>query len=302
MQASLPWRTVRDLAAIFVVGIFMFPIAWWGLTSIKPVSAVFNKDHIVWFDFKPTAVNYNVTLFGESRSEIAIEKGLGQGTAGSSAYDSRRTILDSIIVSTGATVVAMIIAVLAAYALSRMAFTGRMIFLNWILGQRFMPPIAIIVPLVTIYKFAGLRDTDNLYMGYLGLILVYALMNLPISVLLLKSFFDDLPKEIDEAAMIDGCTRWQIFYKVVLPMLRGGIAAAAVLCFVFSWTEFLLSLFLTTDIRTVPVKIQTFVTSTSTEWGFIAALGTTAMIPGFIFILLVQRHLVRGLTLGSLKD
>jgi multiple sugar transport system permease protein len=121
-------------------------------------------------------------------------------------------------------------------------------------------------------------------------------------VLLLKSFFDDVPKDVDEAAMIDGATRWQTFWKVILPMVKGGVAATAVLCFIFSWTEFLLSLFLTTSIRTVPVKISTFVTSTGTEWGFITALGTSAIIPSFIFILLVQKHLVRGLTLGSLKD
>lgn len=302
MENSRFFNIVRDTAAVAVTALFMFPIFWWALTSIKPVHAIFDKDHVVWFDFVPTAINYGVTLLGWSRSEIAIEQGLGQGTAGSSAYDSRQTIFDSIIVSLGSTALTMVIAILAAYALSRMTFKGRGAFLNWVLGQRFLPPIAITVPLVTIYKVAGLRDTDNLYMGYLGLILVYTLMNLPIAVLLLKSFFDDLPKEVDEAAMIDGCTRWQTFFKIVLPMLRGGIAAAAVLCFIFAWTEFLLSLFLTTDIRTVPVKIQTFVTSTSTEWGFIAALGTSAMIPGFIFITLVQRHLVRGLTLGSMKD
>jgi len=132
--------------------------------------------------------------------------------------------------------------------------------------------------------------------------LIYSLMNLPIALLLLKSFFDDISKDVDEAAMIDGATRWQVFYKIALPLVRGGLAAAAVLTFIFSWTEFLLSLFLTTDIRTVPVKIQTFVTSTGNEWGFIAALGTAAAIPSFIFILLVQKHLVRGLTLGSLKE
>jgi multiple sugar transport system permease protein len=192
--------------------------------------------------------------------------------------------------------------VLAAYALSRMRFRGRDAFLNWVLGQRFMPPIAIIFPLVLTFKFAGMRDTDNYYLGWVSLMVIYALMNLPIAVLLLKSFFDDVPKDVDEAAMIDGATRLQTFWKIVMPMVRGGLAAAAVLVFVFSWTEFLLSLFLTTDIRTVPVKIQTFVTSTGNEWGFITALGTAAVIPGFIFILLVQRHLVRGLTLGSLKE
>lgn len=302
MELSRPWQFVRDTLAALVTAIFFFPIFWWALTSLKPMSAMFDKDRVVWFDFVPTLINYGVTLFGQSRSQLAIDQGLGMGVAGAEAYDSRRTILDSVIVSVGATAITIVVAVLAAYALSRMRFRGRDLFLNWVLGQRFMPPIAVLIPLVTIYKLGGLRDTDNLYMGYVGLILIYSLINLPIALLLLKSFFDDVPKDVDEAAMIDGATRGQTFRKIILPMVKGGVAAAAVLAFIFSWTEFLLSLFLTTDIRTVPVKIQTFVTSTGNEWGFIAALGTTAAIPSFIFILLVQRHLVRGLTLGSLKE
>lgn len=302
MELSRPWQLLRDALAVIVTGIFMFPMFWWALTSIKPMDAIFDKDRIIWFDFAPTLVNYAVTLLGLSRSQMAIQQGLGMGVTGDGGYDSRRTILDSIVVSIGSTTITMLVAVFAAYALSRMVFKGRETYLNWVLGQRFMPPIAILIPLVTIYKTAGLRDTDNIYMGYLGLMLIYALMNLPIAVLLMKSFFDDIPKEIDEAAMIDGATRMQTFRRIVLPMVRGGVAASAVLCFIFAWTEFLLSLFLTTEIRTVPVKIQTFVTSTGNEWGFIAALGTAAIVPSFIFILLVQRHLVRGLTLGSLKE
>ena len=302
MEMSRPLKILRDIVAVFVTALFMFPIFWWALTSIKPISAVFDKDRVNFFDFTPTFINYGVTLFGQSRSQIAIDEGLGMGVAGAEAYDSRMSILESIIVSIGATTVTMSVAVFAAYAISRMTFRGRGAYINWVLGQRFMPPIAILIPLVSIYKVAGMRDTDNLYMGYLGLMMIYALMNLPIAVLLMKSFLDDVPKDVDEAAMIDGATRWQTFCKVVLPMVKGGVAASAVLCFIFSWTEFLLSLFLTTDIRTVPVKIQTFVTSTGNEWGFIAALGTTAIIPSFVFILLVQKHLVRGLTLGSLKE
>ncbi len=302
MELSRPWQIVRDAVAVLVTGLFMFPIFWWALTSIKPIAAVFDKDKVVWFNFKPTLINYAVTLLGRSRSQLAIDDGLGMGVAGTEAYDSRSSMLDTIVVSLGATVITMIIAVLAAYALSRMRFRGRDAFLNWVLGQRFMPPIAIIFPLVLTFKFAGMRDTDNYFLGWVSLMVIYSLMNLPIAVLLLKSFFDDVPKDVDEAAMIDGATRLQTFWKIVMPMVRGGLAAAAVLVFVFSWTEFLLSLFLTTDIRTVPVKIQTFVTSTGNEWGFITALGTAAVIPGFIFILLVQRHLVRGLTLGSLKE
>jgi multiple sugar transport system permease protein len=302
MEQTLVKRILRDIAAVVVVGLFLFPLLWWALTSIKPMYAIFNKDRVVVFDFVPTLINYAVVLLGWSRAEIAIESGSTFGVGGTSSYDSRQTIFDSVVIAVGSTGLTMIISVLAAYALSRMAFRGRGGFLNWVLGQRFMPPIAIIVPLVLMYKVAGMRDTDNLFLGYVGLILIHALMNLPIAVLLMKSFFDDVPKDVDEAAMIDGATRWQTFRKIVLPMVRGGIAAAAVLCFIFSWTEFLLSLFLTTIIRTVPVKITTFVTSTGSEWGFISALGTAAILPGFIFILLVQRHLVRGLTLGSLKE
>jgi multiple sugar transport system permease protein len=302
MEQTLPKRILRDIAAVVVVGLFLFPLLWWALTSIKPMYAIFNKDRVVVFDFVPTLINYAVVLLGWSRAEIAIESGSTFGVGGTSSYDSRQTIFDSVVIAMGSTALTMFISVLAAYALSRMTFRGRGGFLNWVLGQRFMPPIAIIVPLVLMYKVAGMRDTDSLFLGYVGLILIHALMNLPIAVLLMKSFFDDVPKDVDEAAMIDGATRWQTFRKIVLPMVRGGIAAAAVLCFIFSWTEFLLSLFLTTIIRTVPVKITTFVTSTGSEWGFISALGTAAILPGFIFILLVQRHLVRGLTLGSLKE
>jgi multiple sugar transport system permease protein len=302
MELSRPMQFLRDAVAVFVTALFAFPIFWWALTSIKPISAVFDKDRIVWFDFKPTLINYGVTLFGQSRSQLAIDEGLGMGVAGADAYDSRVSILESVVVSMGATAITVLAAVLASYALSRMKFGGRDSFLNWVLGQRFMPPITILVPIVIMFKMAGMRDNDNYWLGLLGLMLIYSLMNLPIALLLMKSFFDDVPKDVDEAAMIDGATRWQSFSKIVLPMVKGGLAASAVLVFIFSWTEFLLSLFLTTGIRTVPVKIQTFVTSTGNEWGFITALGTAAAIPSFIFILLVQRHLVRGLTLGSLKE
>ena len=298
-QASV---ILRDILAVLVVGAFMFPLFWWGLTSIKPDYAIFDKDGINWFSFEPTLENYRVTVLGQSRLATAEDQGIAVGSAGAGSYDSRQSLFDSIVIALGATLVSVGVAVFAGYGLSRMAFRGRGSYLNWVLGQRFMPPVALVVPLVLIYRDFGMRDVNNIFLGYLGLILIYALMNLPIALLLMKSFFDDVPKDVDEAAMIDGATRWQVFGKVVLPMVKGGVAACAVLCFVFSWTEFLISLMLTTDIRTVPVKISTFVTSTGNEWGYISALGMAGVIPGFIFILLVQRHLVRGLTLGSLKE
>ena len=296
MKQSLALRLLRDVTAVVVVWIFQFPLFWWGLTSFKPTSAIINKDEVVFFDFEPTLVNYQVVLMGKSRAELAIESGSTFGVGGTSSYDSQQTIIDSLIVAIGSTILTVFTGVTAAYALSRMRFRGQQTYLNWILSQRFVPPIAIIVPVVFMFHYMGLRDT------LLGLIFIHTLINVPLAVLMMKSFFDDVPVEIDEAAMLDGATRFQIFRKVVLPMVTGGVAATAVLCFIFSWTEFLLSLFLTNSIRTLPVKISTFVTSTGSEWGFISALGTSAIVPSFIFILLVQKQLVRGLTLGSLKD
>lgn len=204
---------------------------------------------------------------------------------------------DTIVVAVGSTVGAVVIATLAAYALSRIRFRGRHQFVAWVLSTRMMPPVAVAVPMFFIYKEFRLLDT------YIGVILIHTIMNLPLAVLLLKSFFDDIPHEIDESAMIDGSTRWQIFVRLILPMSRGGIAATAVLCFIFSWTEFLFVLTLTqTGLKTVPVVSSSFVTSIGTAWGNMAALGAASIIPAFIFILLVQKHLVRGLTMGSLKQ
>lgn len=295
MEQSRIAVIARYATAIFVVTIFVFPIFWFALTSIKPVSAVFDKDGVIWFDFVPTFENYQVTLFGQSALTTS-DGATSVGTSGGNSYDGRGSIVSSIIIAVGSTILSVTLGFLAAFGLSRMSFWGAQGILNWILSQRFLPPIAIIIPLVFIFHDLGLRD------NHMGLIVAHTLINIPIAVLLLKSFIDDIPIDIDHAAMIDGASRWQVFWKVILPMSKGGLAATAVLCFIFSWTEFLLSLFLTNSIRTIPVKISTFVTSTGSEWGYISALGTSAIVPGFIFILLVQNHLVRGLTMGAIKD
>lgn len=297
MPQSRAMNILRDVAACLVVFIFIFPILWWVLASIKPYSAIFVPDP-VFVDFQPTTSNYEVTILGRSRTAVAIEEGgqVGGTAGGGSSYYSIPSIVDSTIVAVLSTVLSLTLATLAAYALSRMRIPGKDHYIFWVLSQRMMPPIAVAIPFFFIFRDLGLRDT------HVGLIIAHGLVNLPLAILLMKSFMDDVPKEVDEAAMIDGATRFQCFVKVVLPMVRGGLAATAVLCFIFSWTEFLVSLQLTTSIRTIPVKISTFVTSTGTEWGFITALGSAAIIPSFIFILLVQRHLVRGLTLGSMKD
>ncbi|HRY25865.1 MAG: carbohydrate ABC transporter permease [Geminicoccaceae bacterium] len=293
MQGSPASRLARDLAAWLVVLVFVFPLFWWVLASVKPYTAIFAQPP-VYVDFEATAENYAVTIGGQSR--ITLEGGVGGQTGGASSYYSLPSIRDSVIVALGSTALALVLATLASFGLSRFAMRGKDHVVFFVLAQRMLPPIAVAIPLFFIFRDLGLRDS------HLGLILAHTLINLPLAVLLLKSFFDDVPVELDESAMLDGATRFQVFRMVVLPLVKGGLAATAVLCFIFSWTEFLISLLLTTSIRTIPVKITTFVTSTGTEWGLITALGSAALVPSFIFILLVQKHLVRGLTLGSLKS
>ena len=276
MTSPLQLRLLRDAAAILTVGCFMFPLFWWGLTSIKPVSAIFDYGRINWFDFTPTLGNYRVTLLGE----------------GPAFFSSNQAIVSSVLVALGSTLLVLLAALPAAYALSLVANrSSRPVFL-WVLFQRIMPPIAVLVPLVFIYHQMGLRDT------HAGVIFAHTAANLPFAILLLKSFLDDVPREVGEAAAIDGATRCQTFFRIYAPLMRGGIAATAVLCFIFSWTEFLMALFLTNTIRLLPVQLSLVVTQT---WGFTSALSTASILPGFIFILLVQRHLVRGLTMGLAK-
>ena len=284
-------RVLRALLAWCVVGIFAFPIYYWFTIAFRVEREIFELPPLI-FDW---------TFSGKSFQEVfGISLGYSSGTAqlaGGGNFYMMPRLLDSIIIAVGSTILTIIVATLASYALSRMRFGGQHHFVFWILSTRMMPPVAIAIPMFFIYKQFGLLDT------HIGMILVHALMNIPLAVLLLKSFFDDIPLEIDEAALIDGASRWLIFRKIVAPMAIGGVAATAVLCFIFSWTEFLFALTLTqTGIKTVPVVSSTFVTSTGTAWGNMAALGVGAMIPAFIFILMVQKNLVRGLTLGSLKQ
>ena len=291
MMLSPTQRILRAFAAWAVVALFVFPIYYWVTVSLKLDREIFSRPPKL-FDFTWSGKSYE-EVFGIS---LGFEQGLAVLPGGGDFYMTPR-LVDSIVVAVLSTIVAVTIATLAAYALSRMRFRGQHHFVFWILSTRMMPPVAVAIPMFFIYKNFGLLDT------YAGIVLVHALMNMPLAVLLLKSFFDDIPTEIDEAALIDGASRFHIFRRIVLPMATGGVAATAVLCFVFSWTEFLFVLTLTqTGLKTVPVVSSTFVTSTGTAWGNMAALGTAAILPAFVFILLVQKNLVRGLTLGGLKQ
>lgn len=283
-----------------IVLIFIFPIFYWARLSITPYKYVFTLPPR--FDFPQTTTAWwSVVLSGRSYSDVILEEvgnNSGVGGAGTGGYDLRPRIVNSVLIAGGSTLVVMIVATFTAYALSRFDMRAKQNIVFFILSTRFMPGVAVVLPLYLMYRELGLYDTRA------GLILAHVVINLPIAILLLKSFFDDIPSEIDDAAMVDGCTRFGAFWRIIIRYVAPGVAAAAVLCFIFSWNEFLFSLYLTRtpELQTVPVTIRTYDASAgTTEWGMMAAAGTAAIVPVFVFVLFVQRYLVRGLTLGAVR-
>ena len=273
-----------DLIVLAVIALFV------GLSAL-----ILPRTFVILIERSDLSFQAYEEVFGISR--FLYVEDMGAVRPGGGDFYMMPNLVDSIIIALGSTGLAMMISILAAYALSRLPMRGQQHFMGWILSTRMMPPVAVAIPMFFIYKNIGLMDT------HLGIIIIHALMNLPLAVLLMKSFFDDIPKDIDEAALLDGASRFFVFWRLIVPLAIGGIAATAVLCFIFSWTEFIFVLMLTqTGLKTIPVVSTSFVTSTGTAWDNMAALGTAAIIPAFIFILLVQRHLVRGLTLGSVKQ
>ncbi len=159
-----------------------------------------------------------------------------------------------------------------------------------------IPPAVLVVPIYVLWTFFGLADTR------LGLIIVYIGLNLPFTIWVLISFISDIPLELEEAAVVDGCGPWRIFFKVILPLIKPGLAAAAIFTFRISWNEFIIALVLTNRVtRTLPVATTIYLTDTGVEWGNITAMGTLVALPAFIFTFLAAKQLIAGLTAGAVK-
>jgi multiple sugar transport system permease protein len=283
-----------------IILLFVLPIYFWARLSITPYRYVFTFPPRL--DFPATTDAWWQVVMGQRtyRDAILEQAGgnAGVGGAGTTGYDIRPRILVSFTLGSVSTAVVILVSTFTAYALSRFEFRRKQNVVFFILSTRFMPPVAVVLPLYLIYKELNLIDT------YGGLILAHVVINLPLAILLLKSFFDDVPRDLDDAALVDGCNRWGAFWRVVVRYVTPGIAAAAVLCFIFSWNEFIFSLYLTRipEMRTVPVTMMTYDASSGpTEWGLISAAGTAAMAPVFLFVLFVQRYLIRGLTMGAVR-
>jgi multiple sugar transport system permease protein len=231
-----------------------------------------------WFNFAPTLIHYR---------EAFMERSFGQ------------YLLTSAVVAVLSTACAMLTGTLAAYALARFPLPRRMDsrLSLWILSTRMFPPIVTAVPLFLLMRDVRLLNTKP------ALVIVYTAFNLPFVVWMMRGFFREIPREIEEAAMVDGDSRLGALRRVLLPLVAPGLAATAVFCLIISWNEFLFALVLTqTDTAmTLPVGIAGRVTQYEIKWGIMSAAGVVAMLPILVFALAVQRYLVRGLSLGAVK-
>jgi multiple sugar transport system permease protein len=207
-------------------------------------------------------------------------------------------VANSIVVVGAATLLALVIGTPAAYAFSRLPFRGKDNIANTILSLRFMPPIAVAIPLFLMIKAVGLHDT------HLGLILPYVAFSLPLVVWIMVGFFDEIPREIDEAALVDGCSHVGVLWRVLLPVVRPGLVVAALFSAIFIWNEFLVALYVI-DSRTLETISLGAATQVSAQrpidWNVAAAVGVVTVIPILIFSVFVQRYIVRGLTAGAVK-
>lgn len=269
-RALQPWlrRLVLALFALWC----LFPIWWLVTMSLKlPVDATARPPR---FWFTPIWDNYLKVL---EMPEIG-------------AWFAHSTM-----VALGSTAVAIALGVPTAYVLGRYRFTGSADFGFWILSTRMTPPVAMLIPFFVLYVQTGLIDS------HAGLIVAHVALNISIVVWVMKGFFEDLPAELEEAAFVDGATRFQSFRQICLPVALPGIAAVAILSFLFSWNEFLFALVLADDIRTVPVGLYGFVGYQQIRWGELSASAVLMLAPVLAFVVVFQRQLVRGLTLGTAK-
>jgi multiple sugar transport system permease protein len=270
-QSRLPYGRIvfLGLYLIFVLA----PLYWMFITSIKP-----SDDYLavppVWFPAEPTIVHYTAALF---------------------AYRGLDGLVNSLIVSISATAASCFFGTLMAYSLARFN-TGGQHLSFWVLSQRFLPPIAIILPLFLNYRMLRLQDT------HLGLIIAYTVFTLPVTVWMMFAYFRQMPRSLEEAALVDGCTRWRAFWRIAVPLAAPGIVAAAVFAFIACWTEFFFALILTSKTAfTLPTVFRAFLGFQGAQYGEASALAIVSLVPSIILGVLAQRNLVRGLTLGAVR-
>ena len=304
-----PSQRQKWFAGILVVGyalITMLPLLWIVATGFKSSS-----DSIAYppkILFEPTVEGYVNVFTTQTRlsNEMAeqpredlpwyeqLVREKGNTIVGQSRYSER--FFNSVIIGFGSTFFAIVLGTAAAYAFSRFKVPLKDDLLFFILSTRMMPPIAVAIPIFLMFRNLGLNDT------HAGMILLYTAINLSLSVWLINGFIDEIPIEYEEAALIDGYTRFQAFYKVVLPQAATGIASTAIFCLIFAWNEYALAVLLTSGTaQTAPPFIPTIIGVGGQDWPAVAAGATIFLVPVMVFTILLRKHLLRGITFGAVR-
>jgi ABC-type glycerol-3-phosphate transport system permease component len=275
LKESLFRNLFTYLLFIIVILVAFIPIIWIGITSIKRTIDVFVYPPVV-IPINPAFDNY-----------IKIFK----------LADIRKTFTNSIIVSLTTTASVILLSSLAAYSFSRFAFRGKGVIMMILLGTQMIPPVTNIIPLYITMLQLHLLDSIT------ALFLVYSALNIPFSVWIIKSYFDSIPKTLDEAAMIDGASRIYIIYRIIFPLSLPGIAAASLFVFIQCWNEFYIALVLTLTLksRTLPLGLFAFQASYDIQWNLLCAASVVAMLPIIILFIILQESFVSGLTKGAFK-
>jgi multiple sugar transport system permease protein len=301
------------IAAVLVITIiFLAPIYWIGSTAFKPRALATTVPPTVLFN---PELSPFIKLFTK---RVQLIKPIDQSTYDAASwwqkevYDGGERVLmvgegpqlspypnrfvNSLIVAVISTILAVGLGTFTAYGFSRFRIAGEKDLLFFILSTRMLPPVVVAIPMFLMYRAVGLIDT------HIGLIILYVAFNLSFSVWLMKGFMDEIPKEYEEAALIDGYTRMQAFFKIVLPEAATGIAATAVFCFITAWNEYAFALILTSrNAQTAPPFIPSQVGSGLTDWTTIAAGSFLFLLPVAIFTFLLRKHLLRGVTFGAIR-
>ncbi len=288
------WVTIVKRAAVILsMLISFFPMLWLVSTSFKPFEEWASWQPI-WITDNPTLQNYRIVFFPEAAREFAAEQsGSLDYKVSASAW---KAFQDSAFISTLATLLSVAFGTLAAYSVVRFR-TGGDNYPFQFLTVRMFPPIAIVVPMVAMFSILRLSDT------YLGLILAYTAFTLPFSIWMIRSFIEEVPPELEGAAMVHGMSQFKAFLTVTLPLIKAGVLSTALFIFILNWSEFLFALVLTAgNVTTVTVQVASYVSASSGKlYGVQAAMGTVSTLPVILFGYLIQRHLVRGLTFGAVK-
>jgi multiple sugar transport system permease protein len=281
-------QVVIFVVIAIVFAAYVFPIFWMGVTSLKTKVQIFDPKPMLFF--KPTLKNYRVFMGTEESGEV------GAGRAGA-ATSFIAAMGRSILITASATLLSLILGTMAGYILSRYEMKGKDDLMFIILSTRMLPPIVVLVPMSLLFTNIGMKDT------FLGFLLLYTMFNMAFSVWIMKSFFDDVPFSFEEAAMCDGYTRLRALIKVVLPMVKSGLAATAIFCAILIWNEFLFAIVMGTR-KWVFMPPTIFTMSYGTEgviWGVLASSSLVYIVPVIVFVYLVRKNLLRGITFGVIR-